>query len=240
MGIRNGIFLRAIIAVTSIDKVYLFWRCTQKRHKLSLLHGSCTLEGCVLLCIYSHSCCTDLILSCIFLCFLSSAFLPPTCWLPWCHRFPCDLSIVLILQLQCRRSTVCRSPAWLNVYGELQSALSWRTTVCRYRGRRSLRRCRRRHWQNTTSAVCWTRLQTLTWAPGKSIKTTQLCTVHINSYIDIGFLNCTVILLIAGGDSSWEFALALSYCFRPLVRTQNLWHLLKAPVWEHYSHLVTH
>lgn len=69
MGIRNGMFLRAIIAVTSSDKVYLL-TCTQKRHKLSLLHGSCTLEGCVLLCISSHSCCTDLILSCIFLCFL--------------------------------------------------------------------------------------------------------------------------------------------------------------------------
>lgn len=105
-----------------------------------------------------------------FFCALSSAFSPPTCWPPWCLHLTCDLHLALNLRPQCRRSTVCRSPAWRNVCGELQSALSWRTTVCPCRGRRSWRRCQRRHWQNTTWAVCWTRPRTLTWAPGKSIK----------------------------------------------------------------------
>lgn len=88
------------------------------------------------------------------------------------HHFTCDLHLVPNVPPQCRRSTGCRSPAWLNVYGGLQSALSWRTTVFRCRRRRSWRRCQRRHWRNTTSAVCWTRPQMLTWAPGKSRKNT--------------------------------------------------------------------
>lgn len=107
-----------------------------------------------------------------FLCSLFSALstsnLPAT---PTRH-FTCDLHLVATVPPQRRRSTGCRSPAWLNVYGGLPSALSWRTTVFRCRGRRSWRRCQRRPWRNTTSAVCWTRPRMLTWAPGKSRKNT--------------------------------------------------------------------
>lgn len=64
------------------------------------------------------------------------------------------------------KSTACRSPVWQNVCVELRSALSWRTTVCPFRGRRSWRRCPRRRWQSTTSAAYWTNPQMWTWDPG--------------------------------------------------------------------------
>ena len=69
------------------------------------------------------------------------------------------------------RSMDCRSRAWPSACVELQSASSWRTTVCLCRGRRSWRRCLRRRWQSTTSAACWTRPQMLTRAPGTRIRT---------------------------------------------------------------------
>lgn len=128
---------------------------------------------------------SDLILSCICL-FCSLLLLisnPPTT--PMLSFHLRSAALTLDLPPQCRRLTVCRSPAWPNVCGELRSASSWRTTVCPCRGRRSLRRCQRRHWQNTTSAVCWTRPRTPTWAPGKSVKKTWIHAVYFEFWISI-------------------------------------------------------
>lgn len=84
---------------------------------------------------------------------------------------------------QCRRSTACRSPAWPNVCGGLRSASSWRTTACRCRGRRSWRRFPRRRWQSTTSAACWTRPLTPTWALGKREGFLDVLTLHFEPLI---------------------------------------------------------
>lgn len=70
---------------------------------------------------------------------------------------------------QSQRWTGLQSPAWPNVLKGLLRGSSWRTTVYLWWERRSCRRCPRRRWPSTTSAVCWTKPPTLRRDPGISL-----------------------------------------------------------------------